>query len=71
MVFEPVFFVDGADEKVGQEADDEQAGHDVQDEWVGVLFGEMVFDVVVEDAVDDERADDSGEVRLRAAVLAR
>jgi len=58
--FEPVFFVDGADEKVRAEADDEQAGHDVENERVGILFRQLVGDVVVEDAVDDERTDDSG-----------
>jgi hypothetical protein len=53
LVFEPVPLVYGADEEVGEESDDEETGHDMQDEWVGVLPGEVFVVVVVEDAVND------------------
>jgi hypothetical protein len=59
-VFDPILFVDGADHEVGEEADDQEAAHDVEDERIGVLLGCVGGDVVVEDAVDDERSDDTG-----------
>ena len=61
LVFEPVSLVDGVDHEVGEEADDEQAGHDAQDDLVAVELVHVVGDVVIEDAVDDEGADDACE----------
>ena len=58
--FEPEAFADGAHEQVGDEADYKETAHDVEDERVGVFFGHLVGYVVVEDAVDNERADDAG-----------
>ena len=58
--FHPILLRHRAHEQVGDEADDEQAGHDVQNDGVALLLGDVIGDVVVEDPVDDERADDSG-----------
>ncbi len=60
LVFEPELLGYWADEQVGDEADNEQAGHDVEDERVGLLTGQLVGYVVVKDSVDYERADDAG-----------
>jgi hypothetical protein len=51
---------DWAHHQIGEEADDQQTAHDVQDERIGVLFRHLVQDVVVENAVDYERSDDVG-----------
>src|SRR5271170_1359306 len=60
LVFYPVFLSNWTHHQVSQEADDQQAAHDVQDDWVGVLFVHVVFYVMVEDAVNDEGTNDAG-----------
>lgn len=57
---DPVFLADRPHQKIGDKADDQQTGHDVQDDRISLFFGNMAGDVMVQNSIDDEWADDSG-----------
>src|SRR4051812_26480863 len=66
-----VAIVDGAHEEVGEEAEDEEAGHYVEDEGVGGGGGDVAdFDLVFAEIVDEDGAEDAGDgpTREQAAV---
>ena len=57
---DPIFFRHGTDDQIGEETDDQQSCHDVQNDWIGLLFGNVPGHVMIEDTVHNQRAYDAG-----------
>src|ERR1700691_6231412 len=56
---QPILLCHWTHQEIGDKTHHHQASHDVQDHRVSLLFWQVVGDVMVEDAVDDERPHDA------------
>src|SRR3984957_5942748 len=56
---EPILLCHWAHQEIGDKTNYHQGSHDVQDHRVSLLFRQVVGDIMVEDAIDDERPDDA------------
>src|SRR5215470_11414671 len=57
--FYPVFLRNWADEQICDEADNQQACHDMQYDRIGLLFGNVMGDVVIENSIHNQRTHDA------------
>src|ERR1700684_4109134 len=56
---EPILLCHWTHQEIGDKTHHHKGGHDVQDHRVSLLFRQVVSDVMVKDAIDDERPHDA------------